>query len=85
MSEEGLTSSRTVALESGIRVTRNSVRRERRMGVLQITMKVVVRPLQERKHRGFFVKTRELVERKCVRLLLLYPSNIPEPKNMLAE
>lgn len=50
------------------------------MKVLHEVIKVVVGPLQELKLDRFVVKTRELVDWKCVPSLVLYFSEITEGK-----
>lgn len=69
-----------LGMESGVRDTVDSERRERRIRVLHEFMTVVVGPLQKCELRRFHVKTRELVEWKYVPRLVSYCYNILKPR-----
>lgn len=56
---------------------------ERRIRVHQKAVRVVVGPLQECELKGFLMRTRELVEWKCITLLVSYCYVIPEAEYML--
>lgn len=66
----GFTSFLIMPFESEVRATPETVARERRMRVLQEAMKVVLRPLRECGMGESVVKTRQMVECKCVPLIV---------------
>lgn len=66
------TSSTTAPMKSDVRVTADSLAKEKRMGALHESTKILLGPLQGCELKGTFVKTRELVEWKCVPLLVTY-------------
>lgn len=76
------TSSMTLPLDSGMLLTAKTVERERRMAVLYKATKVLMGYPQERRLKRFDVMTRELVEYKCLPLLVAFCCNTPECKNM---
>lgn len=58
----GTTSSSTVPLERDVHAIGDSERKEKQMRVLHEAMKLVVRPMQKCKLKGFLVRTPEVVE-----------------------
>lgn len=79
MSVYGSSSSFTSPLKSDVRVALDSVRRKRRMRVLQKFMKVVLRPLREWALEVFVIMTQGRgAEWMCGLLLGTYCSNIPK-------
>lgn len=74
----------TVPSDSGVRVTTDSERNERRIRDFHKAMNVMVEPLQNFELTGFFVKTSKSVQWKCVLLLVSYCFDVPESKNMSA-
>lgn len=57
-------------LERVVGVTEDLKRKEKWMRVLHKGMEVVVRPLQKCEPKGFVVKTGEVIQWKCVLLLV---------------
>lgn len=80
----GFTSSQKVPSENGVRDNADSVRRERRMTILQEAMKVVAEPLQKCELKEFIVTARLLVGWRGVPLPISYCFGILEEKDMLA-
>lgn len=74
-------SSKMAALESGERVTAESVGRERRISVLHEAIKVVLEPLQYFVLKQFVVKSRELSKWMYIPAMVLYCCDIPESKD----
>lgn len=83
MPEYEFTFSNTVPLETSFLFTAGSVKRKQGKRVLREATKVVVLLEQERELRGFVVKTRKLVEWKCVSLFETFCNN-PDCKYMSA-
>lgn len=61
----------TMPLESNLRFHTDSVRKKQRMRVLNKVTIVVAAPRQECRLEGFVVEPSELIEWKCVTLLVL--------------
>lgn len=74
----------TVPMKSGVCVTADSVRREERMRVVLEAMNAVVSPVQKRVLKEFLVKSKRLVEFRCLSLLTSYCCGISDTRYMFA-